>query len=304
MKRTIFIAFGLLLIMAGCTKNNITQLGDTVKGAQIKLIHAAPGVPALDGFVNSQKVSALTIYPVTDNGIVTSITTGFAYLSVFPGSNYLNVPSGNTSIEFTASTPAPRLISPQTIPVSAVVGNITQATADGSAYSVFAMGLPGSATTGLTAKIVEDKFPEPVANKAYIRFAHMIPNGGALDLSVTYTLTGGTATTKTVTTATTYSNVTDFIPVDVNSSSTTNFVFQMYLAGTAIKFGTVTAAIPVAPGRYYTLVGRGLASDYAVPGTGITLKASARPTLPVTDPATKLPEIYFNPAGLTYYTNK
>jgi hypothetical protein len=304
MKRTTFIAFGLLLIMAGCTKNNITQLGDITTGTQIKLIHAAPGVPALDGFVNSKKVSATTVYSVTDNGIVTSLTTGFPYLSVFPGSNYLSVASGTTSVQFVASTPVPALISEQSIPVSTVIGNISQPTVDGSAYSVFAMGLPGSATTALTAKIVEDKFPAPVANKAFIRFAHMIPNGAALDLAVTYTLTGGTATTQTITTATTYSNVTDFIPVDVNSSSTTNFVFQMYLAGTTTKFGTVTAAIPVAPGRYYTLVGRGLASDYAVPGTTIVLKATARPTLPVTDPATKFPEIYFNPAGLTYYTNK
>ncbi len=144
-------------------------------------------------------------------------------------------------------------------------------------------------------------FPAAAAGKAYVRLAYMIPNGAAVDMAATTTLTGAT---KTVTTNTAYSNVTDFVAVDVNATGLTNYTFQLYLTGTTTKLGTVSAAISLAPGRYYTIIGRGLAADYVVPGAGITLKASTRPTLPTTDPTTKFPEIYFNPAGITSYTNK
>lgn len=306
MKKTIYIAFGLLAAtLAGCKKNNITQVGDTATGAQIKLIHAAPGVPGLDGYVNNVKITPLTTVSVTDNAIATSISTGYTYLGVFPGSNYAVVTPGSTAIKIVASTPVPALKSAQTVAPGATVGTLTQTTTNGGAYSVFTMGLPGSTTNALTTKVVEDKFPAAANNKAYIRLAYLIPNGAAVDLASTTTLTGATtATTQTIASNISYGTVTDFVPVDVNASSTTAYTFQMYLTGTTTKLGTVSASIALAPGRYYTIIGRGLAADYVVPGTGITLKASTRPTLPVTDPTTKYPEIYFNPAGITYYTNK
>ncbi|QJD95753.1 DUF4397 domain-containing protein [Mucilaginibacter robiniae] len=305
MKRTLYIALSLLAAtLVGCKKNNITQVGDVATGAQIKLIHAAPGVPALDGYINNTKVTPLTTVSVTDNAVATSISTGYVYLGVFPGSNYAVVAPGSTAIKIVASIPVPALKSVQTVAPGATVGNVTQATTNGSAYSVFTMGLPGATINALTTKIVEDKFPAAASNKAYIRLAYLIPNGAPVDLSATYTLTGGTATSRVLTSNTSYGNVTDFVSVDVNSSSTTAYTFQLYLTGTTTKLGTVSASIALAPGRYYTIIGRGLAVDYVVPGTGITLKASTRPTLPVSDPTTKYPEIYFNPAGITYYTNK
>lgn len=303
--RKIYKTLGLLLLtLAGCTKNEISQINTPATGAQIRLIHAAPGVPALDGFVNNIKITPLTVYSVTDNAIPTSITTGYNYLYIFPASNYSVVPSGATNIKIVAATPVPALKSTQTVTPGTTVATVTQATTDGSAYSVFTMGLPGASTNGLTTQVVVDKFPAGDATKAYVRLAYMIPNGTPIDMAGTYTPTGGAATTKTLTTNTAYGSVTDFVPVDLATSSTTNYTFQMYLTGTTTKLGAVSAAIALAPGRYYTIIGRGLAADYAVPGTTITLKASARPTLPVTDPTTKYPEIYFNPPGITYYVNK
>jgi hypothetical protein len=304
MKKTLYIACGLLLTMAGCTKTKITQQGDAAVGAQIKLIHAAPGIPAVDGYVNGTKVSAITTYSVTDNMIVTSITTGFAYQSVFPGSNYLVAKSGSTNIKFVTATPKPALNSAQTLAPTAVAGEITQPTVDGGAYSAFLMGLPGDPVNGLKVMVVVDKFPAPIASKAFVRFANMVPNGAAVDLNGTFTLAGGTATTKALITNTSYGTVTDFMPIDVNPASTTNYKFQMALAGTPTTFGSITVDIPLAPNRYYTVIGRGLAADYAVPGTSITLKATARPTLPVSNPDTKAPEIYYNAPGINYYTNK
>jgi hypothetical protein len=305
MKNFIYIIAGVLtLAITSCKKTVLKQISDAAVGTQLKFIHAAPGVPALDAFVNGIQITPTVNASVTDNAAPTSIITGYSYLGVFPASNYAVVASGNTSIKINSSTPTPSLVTRQTVTPGSTISSITQATTDGSAYSVFTIGLPGSATAGLTTKIVEDKFPDAVSGKAYIRLAYLIPNGTAVDLQGTYTPTGGTATTKTLITNVSYTSVTDFVAVDVNALSSTSYTFQLYLAGTVTKLGTVSAAISLTPGRYYTIIGRGLAADYVVPGTGITLKASTRPTLPTTDPATKFPEIYFNPAGITFYTNK
>ncbi|RFZ81139.1 DUF4397 domain-containing protein [Mucilaginibacter terrenus] len=304
MKSTLYIACGLLLAITGCTKTTIKQPGEPVTGAQIKLIHVAPGVPAVEGRINGAKVSASTTYSVTDAEVPTSITTGFPYLSVFPGSNYLNVSSGTTNIVFATATPSPALKSRQTVSPATVVGEVNQTTTDGGAYSAFLIGLPSATGSNTSVKVVEDKFPAPVASKAFIRLAHMIPNGSALDVYGTFTLAGGTATTKKLVSAGTYTAVTDFTPVDVNAASTTNYKLQLYLGGTTTTLGAITADIPLAPGRYYTVIARGLAADYAVPGTSIVLKASDRPKLPLSDPNTRAPEIYYNAPGITYYTNK
>ncbi|PTQ98172.1 uncharacterized protein DUF4397 [Mucilaginibacter yixingensis] len=314
MKTSTYIYFGLLLtVMAGCKKGTITQVGDPAGGALIKFVHAAPGSPAIDGFVNNTKITPLTNVSVTDNQVATSIATGISYsylgsattyLGLFPSSNYAAVPAGSTVIKVVVSTPVPALKSPQT---SAVGTNtsVTQSTTSGSAYSVFAIGLPGSATAPLGIKVVEDKFPAAESGKAYVRFAHLIPNGGAVDVKAFHTPTGVTKVdTAATNTNVAYGTVTDFVAVNVNPTSTTNYTFQMFLTGTTTKLGPISGAVPLAPGRYYTILARGLAADYPVPGTSITLKATARPTLPVTDPNTKLPEIYFNPISVVYYTNK
>lgn len=310
MKKLLYIFFGLLLIVAGCKKSVITQYGGTASGISIKFLHTAPGTPAIDCYVNNVKITPVYPISVTDNAVVTSVVTGISYnyfgatatyLGLFPGSNYSAVPSGSTAIKVVASTTAPVLVSAQTSAPGAVIGTVTQNTTDGSAYSVFTLGLPGSTTSPLGIKVIEDKFPVADANKAYVRFAYMIPNGKPIDVSATAALT---ATTTTLTSNIAYSNVSDFVAVNVNPAGLTNYTFQMYLTGTTAKLGTVSAAVSLAPGRYYTIIGRGLAADYAVPGTSITLKASTRPTLPVGDAPTKYPEIYFNPPGITSYTNK
>ncbi|WP_299290075.1 DUF4397 domain-containing protein [uncultured Mucilaginibacter sp.] len=310
MKRLSYLFFGLVLTVAGCKKSVITQFGDTASGVSIKFLHAAPGTPAVDGYINNVKITPVSSVSVTDNTVVTSIVTGVSYnyfgatatyLGLFPNSNYATVPSGSTAIKVVASTTAPVLISTQTNAPGMLIGTVTQTTVNGSAYSVFALGLSGSATSPLGIKVVEDKFPAADASKAYVRFAYMIPNGKPVDVSAT---SASTATATTLTSNIAYSNVSDFVAVNVNPAGLTNYTFQMYLTGTTTKLGTVSAAVSLAPGRYYTIIGRGLAADYAVPGTNITLKASTRPTLPVGAAATRYPEIYFNPPGITSYTNK
>lgn len=306
MKKLIYLSACLIaMAITGCKKNQITPISTPAKGALIKFVHVAPGTPGLDGYINNGKITPSGVVGVTDNFAPISVTTGITYLNLFPGSNYAVVAAANTTIKMVASTNVPALVSAQTSAPGAVIGEVSQTTTDGAAYTAFAIGLPGSTATPLTIKVVPDKFPAADTGKAYVRFANFIPNGPALDLGGTFTATGSTvATAVTVASNLSYGALTDFIAVKTNPISTTGYVFQAYSTGTTTKVGAATATINLTPGRYYTVIARGLYADYAVPGTAITLKATARPTLPTTDSTTRFPEIYFNVPGLTFYTNK
>lgn len=301
----------LALALGGCTKNTIEQTSSPATGAQLKFVQGIAGLPAVDEFVNNVKISPIQTLGVTDNSKATSVVTGVAYPSafntaiqytgMFPGgssTNYAAVPSGSTTIKIVASTPVPALASPQTVAPGASISNLTQTLTDRGAYTLFTMGYPNA----IVSKFVEDKFTGADTTKAYIRFANLIPNNAAaIDLKGVYSVTA--STTLTAFSAVPYGTVTDFIPVPVAALGTTGYVFTLYNAGATTIVGAAAKSINLGANRYYTIVANGLAADYVVGTTGITLKATARPTAP-TNPSSLLPEIYFNPPGISYYTSK
>jgi hypothetical protein len=310
MKNIIYTTLCLLCVtFAACDKNELSQISTPASGAKIKLIHAAPGLPAIDGFVNNVKITPLISTSVTDNGRSTTILSGtvFAnivdvnqYKGVFPVSNdYSLFAAGNSTVKLVTSTPNPALVSPQTAAPGITVASVTQNFDEGKSYSYFVAGLPGAVTGILT----EDKFAmTPAANKVFIRFANMIPNAaGALDLNANYTLTGGTATKVLPISNVAFGKVSDYVAIDANTVSSTSYTFQVSINGTTTNVGAVSSAYIFTPGRYYTLLAKGLAIDYSVPGTGITLKASARPNNAIDN---KNPEIYYNPPGVVFIVNK
>jgi hypothetical protein len=307
MKKIFYITACLFAVaVSGCNKPTTLQIYNT-GGTRIKFFHAAPGVPALDAYVNGVQITPTISQSVTDNGAssTSTITTGYYYKSGFPGSTYAIVPSGNVNIKVLASQPIPALLSPQTITPGTVVSNNTISTTDTDAYSIITAGLPGSSTTPLTSFVINDVFPAPASGMSYIRYINLIPNApNTVYVNATYTpSTGTTALVTTPLSGLTYGAVSKFVPVPVNPSSTTSYSYQSYYTGGTTTIGGA-ATIVMTAGRYYTLVLYGLAADYPVPGTSITLKATARPTSPLTDPTIHYPEIYFNVPGLTYYTNK
>lgn len=305
MKKIFYISACLFaLALSGCDKSQVKQLGDYATGVQLKFFHAAPGTPGLDAYVNGVQVTPTQSVSVTDNLLPGAILTGYVYTGNFPGSNYMIANSGSTAIKVVASTPIPALVSAQTAAPGTVITNVTQTTADGEAYSIITSGLPGSAIAPITSFITKDVFPASVAGNTYVRLAQMIPNAiSAVDITASYIPTG--TTTAVVTTpivAGVYGSYSGFVALPINPLLTTTYTFQAYLTGTTTKLGA-SAAVALTVGRNYTLVLKGLAADYAVPGTSIILRATARPAA-VTDPTRLYPEIYFNAPGLTYYTNK
>lgn len=310
MKNILYTTICLLSVaLAGCDKNEISQISTPASGARIKIIHAAPGLPAVDGFVNNLKITPVISTSVTDNSRATTILSGTVfnnifdvnqYRGIFPVSNdYALITPGNSNIKVVTSTPNPALVSPQTAAPGATVATVTQNFDEGKTYSYFVAGLPG-AVSGI---LVEDKFTlAPAANKVFIRFANMIANAsGALDLNANYTLTGGTATKVIPIANVAFGKVSDYVAIDANTINTTSYTFQASVTGTTTNVGAVSSAYIFTPGRYYTLMAKGLAVDYAVPNTTITLKASARPNNAIDN---KNPEIYYNPPGVVFIVNK
>jgi hypothetical protein len=118
--------------------------------SRVRVVHASADTPAVDVYVNSQKV----LSSVSFKGI----------------SNYLDVPAGATQVQVTVagSLPGP------TPPISATVPLVAD-----KAYTIAAVGsLTGTPPSNLKATVVEDNLALPAANQGRVQvyhFANAIP---------------------------------------------------------------------------------------------------------------------------------
>jgi hypothetical protein len=298
MKKYITLFCFLSALFVACDKNQISTPTTVAEGARVKFIHASAGVPALDYYLNNIKLSPQLSTSLTDNGVLTTTNSGISYLSTFPSNEYAVVTPGNAGLKIVTSTPLPTLVSPQTVAFNTSLNTQTLNLANAKNYSVFTAGYPDNFET----IVYEDEFNGTATDMAYVRFIHLSPNAPALDLALKYTPVGGVLTEITPFKNIAYKGNSGFVGVPAAVTST-GYNFQTKLAGTATTLGAMipsaTTLTNLTPGRYYTIYARGLNADYTVVSKGITLKAVARPSTAVTQP-----EIYYNPYGLTFYTNK
>jgi hypothetical protein len=118
--------------------------------AKVRVIHASPDAPAVDVYVDGNKV--LTNVPF------------------FTVSDYLDVPAGEHQFQVT----------PTGQPASAAVIDARATVEAGKAYSFAATGQVAS----IQATILADNLAAPAAGKAKVRVIHFSPDAPAVDIKV------------------------------------------------------------------------------------------------------------------------
>lgn len=118
--------------------------------AMVRVIHASPDAPAVDVFVDGNRV--LTNVPF------------------FTASDYLPLPAGEHRFQ----------VAPTGQSASAAVIDATATVEAGRAYSVAATGL----VANITATITNDNLAAPAAGKAHVRVYHFSPDAPAVDIKV------------------------------------------------------------------------------------------------------------------------
>lgn len=240
--------FLLSVLLFSCKKDGITEIATTTTdgGAQIKFFNFGVSSPSLNFYANNGKVSAI----VSATG--TEATTGIAYGSVFPATNYsLFSPA---AYSFTGVVPALAATNPNT-----VVATLPSSVEAGKFYSLYTCGIYNTTAKTTDAFIVEDKIPASNASSANVRFVNTISNAASgFNLVVKNTTT---LTEQVVATNIGYKAASDFVLVP-------NGVYEIYArypsGSTNIISRTGTSVVSFIAGRTYTISSRG---DITVTGT-------------------------------------
>ncbi|MBW9145315.1 DUF4397 domain-containing protein [Clostridium sp. CM028] len=187
----------------------------TPKNSYFRILHASPKSPAVDVYINDMlKFKNLTYGAFTD------------YIEVMAG-NY------NVKLYATGTKTTPVLNKNIFIPPEKI-------------YTV--------AVIGLLPNIELLPIPEPIvinpSNNAYIKFAHLSPNLGAVDVA----LPDGKILLKNIK----YKQFTDYIEVPVGT-----YTLEVRPTGTT-NIALYVPNIKLKPNRFYTVYAVGLAND--IPG--------------------------------------
>jgi LPXTG-motif cell wall-anchored protein len=118
--------------------------------AKVRVIHASPDAPAVDVYVNNNKV--LTNVPF------------------FTASDYLDLAGGSYDIKVT----------PTGQPDTAVIDAKGVAVEGGKAYTIAA----GGKVADIKPYILSDNLAAPAAGKAHVRVVHLSPDAPAVDIKV------------------------------------------------------------------------------------------------------------------------
>lgn len=180
--------------------------------AKVRVIHASPDAPAVDIYVDGQKVAALTNVPF------------------FTASPYLDLPAGSRRIQ----------VAPTGQPASAAVIDATATIEAGKAYTIAATGPVAS----IKATILSDNLAAPAAGKAHVRVVHFSPDAPAVDVKVKggATLIPGLA----------FPQASNYLPVDAGSydlqvTPAGGDAVVIDLPGTALEAGKIYDVFATGP---------------------------------------------------------
>lgn len=153
------------LLTGGCSdKWNILKDVQPSTGAQVRFVHAAPDAPAIDVYVNDQRVSGAAV-------TTTNPTGSLLYGSVFPNFEYSGIQATATKVKVVVASGG------------AVDSPLLSADLNaeaGKRYSLFATGV--APTYSLIT--ITDEVPPVGVNSFFIRIVNLVPN--ATDATLIY----------------------------------------------------------------------------------------------------------------------
>ncbi|RYZ23252.1 MAG: DUF4397 domain-containing protein [Chitinophagaceae bacterium] len=241
MKKAIFGLALLVGVAVACKKTDTIPERYTAVPAEntyFRFINVAPGTPAVNFFVNGEKISGRA-------ATGTGATTGVGYGVMFPVSTnvaYASVPAGNLKVDA-------KVIDSSTVMPGALILSRTQGFNAGQYYTFVLL----DTVTQATALIVEDSLGVAIPTKAYVRIANFTADS-AFNMQVTKTTTADFAYTKTFANIP-QKSVTAFDTLTAGGSQTYKFDLRRTTNNAIVA--TLTGFVPN-PAKKYTIYVGGL----------------------------------------------
>lgn len=301
-KKAVLPLLGMVLIASCGEEHNFTPYETTApeNAANVKFIHTAVGATGtnfqVNLFMGTDKISSV--------GVTIGFPTGTGYGSMYPGSFYSLVKSGDQPLSAVSPKIAATATAPEIPAIERFVGKLV--TEKGKYYSNFLIGsAPNVAPVTYSTYQISDDFSVVTdQTKAYIRFVNLITNTPTVgyDLGLIKTTTISGITPVVTNEVQTFRNVTFkggsevFIPIEAQDpTDSRGYQIQLRIAGSATNNPTLAAPSLVAnlanagtgifvprAGRVYTIFVRGFAGGLSA----------------------GLPSATVNNSTISWYTNK
>ncbi len=232
------LSLSIMMFIAACGKNDDAS----PTSGRVRFFHAVSDAPTVgvDLLVDGTPINLRTF--LTGGTILPD--SSFKYGAGFPSitdSSYLYLTEGAHNVKVNA------------LGTATTVASLDVTVAAGKTYTAFA--IDSLAKVGFL--VIEDKLPAAKTGKAWVRFAHLSPNAGNVDIMLKYVKTvSGVLTTldsSAVASGVAYKVVSDFVEVKAPDSLTVEFRG----AGTTKSAVTLPKSALVA-GRCYTILARGI----------------------------------------------
>jgi hypothetical protein len=212
--------------------------------ADVRVLHASPDAPAVDVYLDDNKVDALTNVP-------------FGTIS-----DYLAVPAGkhNVKVYATGTTSSPVIDADVTV-------------AGGSAYTIAATG----ALADITAQVLKDD-PSPTAKSAKVRVIHFSADAPAVDIA-----TKGSSVGDAIVKGLTYPNATDYLALpggtyDLEVRLAGETTVALALDNAKVQNGKAYSVFAIGSAASPALGGNALQAVVAVDATATAATATVPPT--------------------------
>ena len=222
------------LAMAACEKNAVQDITGTLPSARIKFFNFGVNAPQVNFYANAQKMTAISSTTGTES------TLGVAYGAVGSGGFYGALDPGQYTLTGKIAAATDKDLA---------IATVTQALADGKAYSLYMSGFYNTVAKTSDAFVVEDNYPAAIDfTQAQVRFVHAISNANPLTLYVKNTTN---AAETAIGSEVAYKGASAFISIPggvYDISARLTGVSTNAIARTAVSF---------VAGRVYTIGARG-----------------------------------------------
>lgn len=255
-------AFGLsiVLFIAACGKDDAAS----PTSGRVRFYNAVSDAPAagmdliIDGTTINTRNWLIAGTPLVDSS--------FKYRGLFPNNTLLN--SSTVDSSYFYLTEGSHNIKLNSIGTATAALNLDLSIAAGKTYTVFAT----DTLSKISAVVATDVVLPAVDKKAVFRFAHMVPDGPAVDV----VRTRGTDTTVIFSNIT-YKTVTPYVQVDTSVGTTGIFkVDYLVRPAGARTVATSWTAASFLNGRVYTLVATGFVGKTGTQAINKTLFTQSR----------------------------
>lgn len=179
----LFAAVAAALVVAACGEKNAAQhISAPIAGSAVKFFNFGVNDPAVNFYVNDQKISAVSSATCSSsvNGTTTDSTCLSTGIETTKGTGY--GANASTAGVYYSVTPGSYTLSGRIPATTNAISNTPATLENGKFYSYYLSGIYDTTSKTVEGFVVEDPLPDTSSTVTYVRFVNAISNSQPMTL--------------------------------------------------------------------------------------------------------------------------